>query len=188
MYSVLSICSFTSKMFLNMVTNLLSIVLPSLFVFLAGYAAVYSLLKNDAERRRNEIAMANQKVTTPIRLQAYERLVLYLERISPESLVVRVNQPGLNVKRLQSAMLSAIRAEWEHNLSQQLYVSKESWSLVRNAKGNVLKLISVCADKVDPEDDGVLLAQKILEVLVELDEHPTTAAIDFMKKEVAELF
>jgi hypothetical protein len=118
-----------------MFADILKITIPALLVFLAGYLALSAMIRNDANRRRLELMLNNQKVTLPLRLQAYERLTLFLERISPESLIVRVNKAGMSAQKLQTALLESIRAEWEHNLSQQLYVSHEAWELVKNAKG-----------------------------------------------------
>lgn len=171
-----------------LVADILKIVLPSLLVFLAGYLALSRLLRDEADRRKAERTFTNQRISTPIRLQAYERLVLFLERISPESMIVRVNQPGMTSQKLQTALLSNIRAEWEHNLSQQLYVSNEAWELTRNAKGNVIKLINICAEKIEPNAPSIVFSQKILEILVDLEQHPTSLAIDLLKKEVAEFF
>ena len=125
-----------------MVVEILKITLPALLVFLAGYLAIERLLREEANRRKVELTVNSKKITTPIRLQAYERIVLFLERISPESLLVRVNQPGLSVQKFQSALLASIRSEWEHNLSQQIYISPKAWGLVKNAKDNVVKLIN----------------------------------------------
>jgi len=171
-----------------LVADILKIVLPSLLVFLAGYLALARLLRDEADRRKAERTFTNQRISTPIRLQAYERLVLFLERISPESMIVRVNQPGMTSQKLQTALLSNIRAEWEHNLSQQLYVSNEAWELTRNAKGNVIKLINICAEKIEPGAPSIVFSQKILEILVDLEQHPTSLAIELLKKEVAEFF
>ena len=171
-----------------MVFGLLKLLLPSLLVFLAGYLAIERLLRAESNRRKAEIAVDRQKISTPIRLQAYERLVLYLERISPESLLIRVNQPNLTAKKLQSNLLTNIRTEWEHNLSQQLYISNKAWSIVKNAKENVIKLINTCSDKIEGDKPSILLSKIILERLVELDEHPTNKAIEFLKKEVNDLF
>lgn len=171
-----------------MVLELLKIILPSLLVFLAGYLAIERLLREESNRRRAEMSLNSKKVSTPIRLQAYERIVLYLERISPDSLLVRINQPGMSAKNLQSSLLSTIRSEWEHNLSQQLYVSNQAWAIVKNAKDNVTKLINTCSDKVGPKDSSLKLSTVILESMVELDNHPTAKAIEFLKKEVNEIF
>jgi hypothetical protein len=171
-----------------LLADILKIVLPALLVFLAGYLATARLLRDEADRRKGERILTNQRISTPIRLQAYERLVLFLERISPESMIVRINQPSMNSQNLQTALLGTIRAEWEHNLSQQLYVSNEAWELTRNAKGNVIKLINICAERVDPESPSILFSQTILDLMVELEQHPTSIAIDQLKKEVGEFF
>lgn len=171
-----------------LLADILKIVLPALLVFLAGYLAMARLLRDESDRRKGERILGNQRISTPIRLQAYERLVLFLERISPESMIVRVNQPSMNAQNLQSALLTTIRAEWEHNLSQQLYVSNEAWELTRNAKGNVIKLINICAERVEPNAPSIAFSQTILELMVELEQNPTTIAIGQLKKEVGEFF
>jgi len=170
-----------------MLAEILKIVLPALLVFLAGYLALVAMIKNDANRRKSELVFNNIKVTLPIRLQAYERLILLLERISPESIIVRVNKKGMLASDLQAALLGTIRAEWEHNLSQQLYVTNEAWEMVRNAKENIVKLINISSDRVNPNETALVLSQKILETMVELDTNPVSYAVDFLKKEVKEI-
>lgn len=171
-----------------MFAEILKITLPALLVFLATYLTLSTMFQNDAKRRKIEFLKNNQKVTLPLRLQAYERLTLFMERISPDSLILRTNKPGMTAQNLQASMLGTIRAEWEHNLSQQLYVSVEAWELVKNAKGNVIKLINVCSDKVNPNDPSINLSQKILDTMIEFNSNPINLAIDYMKKEVRELF
>ena len=170
-----------------MFAEILKIVLPALLVFLAGYLALVAMIKNDANRRKSELVFNNIKVTLPIRLQAYERLILLLERISPESIIVRVNKRDMLASDMQAALLGTIRAEWEHNLSQQLYVSNEAWEMVRNAKENIVKLINISSDRVNPNETALILSQKILETMVELDTNPVSYAVDFLKKEVKEI-
>ncbi|HPD94818.1 MAG: hypothetical protein H6537_11455 [Bacteroidales bacterium] len=164
--------------------DLLKILIPSLLVFLAGYLALRAMVKNDASRRRTELAFSNDKITLPLKLQAYERLILFLERISPESIIIRVTQKGMLASDLHTAILANIRAEWEHNLSQQLYVSNEAWEMVKNAKENITKLINICSDKIVANDSALDLSQTILETYSSLDVNPTNLAIDFLKKEV----
>jgi hypothetical protein len=94
----------------------------------------------------------------------------------------------MTVHKLHSALLASIRAEWEHNLSQQLYVSSTTWELVKNAKDNVVKLISLSAEKINPKEPSLSLSQGILEKMVELEQHPTALAIEQLKLEVKELF
>ena len=171
-----------------MTIELFKIIIPALLVFLASYLALERLLREEAARRKFESTLGTKKISTPIRLQAYERVVLYLERISPESLLIRTNQPGMTIKDLQSALLTNIRNEWEHNLSQQLYISTKAWGFVKNSKDNVIKLINVTAEKFNPNDTSIKLSHLILEKLVEMDTHPTARAVEFLKKEANELF
>ncbi|NJO70124.1 MAG: hypothetical protein HC830_13340 [Bacteroidetes bacterium] len=138
--------------------------------------------------RRVDLMTENRKIITPLRLQAYERVILFLERISPESLVMRVNSPNLTSRQFQTELLSSIRAEFEHNLSQQLYISPEGWEKVKNARGMTIQLINTAGDQVKPDSPGVNLSAKILDLIMAADKTPTSEAIEFLKKEVQTLF
>ena len=127
------------------------------------------------------------KVVTPIRLQAYERMALYVERISPNSLILRTFRPGMDIKALQVAMTKNIRDEWEHNLSQQVYLSTESWNRIREAKEEMINLINGSAVKLPADADPTSLAGAIFESVAK-SQIPTDAAIEFMKNEIQERF
>lgn len=170
-----------------MFADLIKIIIPSLLVFLAGYLALRTLIKSETNRQKNELLFTNQKITLPLRLQAYERLILFMERISPESLLVRVSPQVSSASELHSALLDQIRSEWEHNLSQQLYIGNEAWNLIKNSKENIIKLINICADKVSPNDTALALSQQILEAYSSLEVDPSNLAIDYLKKEAGTL-
>ena len=125
------------------------------------------------------------KVVTPIRLQAYERMALYLERISPNSLILRTFRPGMDIKSLQTAMTKAIRDEWEHNLSQQVYLTTESWNRIREAKEEMINLINCSAVKLPADADPTSLAGAIFESCAK-SKIPTDEAIEYMKNEIQE--
>ena len=127
------------------------------------------------------------KVVTPIRLQAYERMALYLERISPNSLILRTFRPGMDIKALQVAMTKSIRDEWEHNLSQQVYLTAESWNRIREAKEEMINLINGSAVKLAADADPTSLAGAIFESVAK-SKIPTDEAIEFMKNEIQERF
>lgn len=126
------------------------------------------------------------KLVTPIRLQAYERMALYLERISPDSLVLRCYQPGMDAKLLQGVMTKTIRDEWEHNLSQQVYVSSEAWKRIRDAKDEMTGVINSAAITIPNDADPTRLASAIF-CTVATDKVPTASALEFLKKEMREL-
>ena len=158
--------------------------LPALVVFFTAFFIIRSFLQNMHEKQRLDLVSNNQKIITPIRLQAYERMALLLERISPESLIMRSNKPGMKAKDLQSELLSSIRAEFEHNLSQQVYLSIKAWDVIKGARANLLKIINTAADHVGPDADAINLSKAILESEMEMDKSPTRTALDFIKQEL----
>ena len=139
------------------------------------------LLQMKIDERRETL-----KTVTPIRLQAYERVALFLERISPNSLVLRCYQPGMDLHLLQGVMTKNIRDEWEHNLSQQVYVSEELWAHVREAKDEMVNLINSSAVSLADTDDPTRLAATIFASAA--DRMPTDEALTALHKELHELF
>lgn len=158
--------------------------LPALLVAGAVLASIQVMLKKDKDIRRSQILMANQKTITPIRLQAYERIILLLERLGPESLVMRTMKKDMTVRQLQNALLTTIRQEYEHNLSQQIYMSPEAWSHLKNAKENLTQLINVAAMRLKPESPAMKLSTAIIEMHSKAEEQPLENAIAFIKKEI----
>jgi hypothetical protein len=168
--------------------ELLKYVLPSLVVFLTVYYIIHSFFEDQEKKRKMKASLKNRRLITPLRLQAYERVILFLERISPESLIVRISETGMSSKQLHSEMLTSIRAEFDHNLSQQLYLSNEAWEIVKSARSNTVKIINMAADKVDGNTPYMQLSTRILESVVEAGKAPTTVAIEFLKNEVQKIF
>lgn len=170
------------------VLEFLKYVVPAIVVFFTVWVMVAKYFSSMEKIRKVDQMIDNKRIILPLRLQAYERVILFLERISPESLVLRVNQPGLTARQLQSEILSSIRAEFEHNLSQQLYISPEGWEMVINARGKTIQLINTAGDQVNAGAPASALSAKILDMIMAADKVPTGDAIDFLKKEVQRLF
>lgn len=93
--------------------------------------------------------------TLPIRIQAYERLMLFCERINIEQLVYRLREPDMKVRELQSILMIAVQQEYEHNLSQQIYASSNLWKIIELSKNEVLNMIASTADNFKAEDDAL---------------------------------
>lgn len=170
------------------IIEILKYTIPALVVFLATLFLIRLMIRNDQERRNQEIILLNQKTITPLRLQAYERTTLLLERISFESLILRVTKPGMNCQQLQTEMLSTIRAEFEHNLSQQIYMTPQAWEVIKNARMNTLKLINTAAGQFKPDAPSLELSTFLLEQGMELEKAPTQVAIEYIKKEFNTFF
>jgi len=172
---------------MDTLADIFKITIPALIVLFTAWIILRNMIKNDQDRRRQELILQNSRTTTPIKLQAYERIVLFLERISLESLLVRVSSPEMTAPQLHSAMLNAIRSEFEHNLSQQIYMSQQAWEVVRNARSNMIKIINSEVEKLPPDSSGMFLSKKLLEKIMELEKEPTRAAIDFVKAEISRM-
>ena len=167
--------------------EVLKYTIPSLVVFITVFYIVKSYFDDQEKRRRYKALIKNKELITPIQLQAYERMILLLERISPESLIIRVSQTGMTNKQLQTEMLASIRAEFEHNLSQQLYISVEAWERVKNARATTIKMINTAADKLKPDGPYIQLSSAILDMSVEVEKTPNVMAIEFIKNDMKKL-
>jgi hypothetical protein len=171
-----------------MLLEILKITIPSLIVFFTAFFVLKTVLQKENENRRLQIVLQNQKMITPLRLQAYERIILFLERISPNSVIMRLQTPNMTVQQLHKEMLVLIRSEFEHNLSQQLYLSVDAWEQIRNAKEKTIKLLNMCLDGIDQNDNAIKYSQVIFEKLIEIEKSPTQEAIDFIKNEIKQLY
>ncbi|MDR1846791.1 MAG: hypothetical protein LBR17_01570 [Bacteroidales bacterium] len=134
------------------------------------YKLTQQMINDNTKRSLLELKKTQQseitKLLTPVKLQAYERLVMFLERIKPENLVIRCYQYGMDTSLLKDVMLKNIRDEFEYNLSQQLYVSEQAWTLVKQAKEETIALInSVASSNADksltPTDFSAIVFQKM---------------------------
>ena len=168
-------------------SDILKITLPALLVLLTAWILIRNLLKNDQDKRKQELILQNSRTVVPIKLQAYERIVLFLERISLESLLVRISTPGTSAGQLHSGLLTTIRSEFEHNLSQQIYMSPQAWEVVRNARSNMIKIINSEFEKMPETATGMEFSKHLLETVMELEKEPTRVAIDFIKAELGRM-
>ena len=168
--------------------EILKFTLPTLIALIIVYLIINRFLNGENSRRNYEVRKSIVNLVTPIKLSAYERLVLFLERTSPESLILRIQRPGMTNLELQAALLSAIRQEYEHNFSQQLYVSHQASVMVKNARESLVQLINTLSANLTPTDDSTLLATAVIKVYYSVEEPPATVAINFLKAEVRSYF
>jgi hypothetical protein len=124
----------------------------------------------------------------PIRLQAYERICLFLERITPNNLIIRLNQSNFSAREFQQVLLSEIRQEYNHNITQQVYVSEEVWELVASAKEGVISTINQAAESIEDDAKSIDLAKKIFEITMEKKTDPTAYALAKVTEEITHFF
>ena len=125
--------------------------IPALLVFVTAYIFFNNMRKDQRDFQTAQIKIELLKQSLPLQLKAYERLTIMLERITPSNLVMRINRGSMNGSQLQLELLKAIREEYEHNISMQVYVSDGAWEMTRIAKEETLQLIKIAATKVGPE-------------------------------------
>lgn len=158
-------------------------ILPSLVVFLTAFYLVRKFLESESQRRVIALKKSKDDVVMPVKLQAYERLVIFMERISPENSVLRLHRNGQFASAFRVELIKSIQEEYEHNLSQQVYVSNAVWALVKNGKEEMINLITRAANEIHPSAPASDLATKLFEYASKLDPVPTKAAIEGLKKE-----
>jgi hypothetical protein len=166
----------------------LYITIPALLVLLTAYFLINKLLKSEEQRRNFELRKSNTAIVTPIRLRAYERFSLVLERTIPQTIVLGTIKPGMNCLELQTQLLSTIRHEFDHNVSQQIYVSNELWSAIKTVRESLLRLVNGCAAQFEGTHPATELAEKIIQVYTSTENTPGEIALSMLKNEVRNLF
>ena len=159
-----------------------------LFVFAGLYFLLWYYLKQT--RKIVPAGEVNQDHATilPLRLQACERFVLFLERIHPSNLVMRLSSPDLTAAQLQLLLVRTIREEFEYNLSQQLYVSQNSWELIKNAKEETIAMVNNASSGLDENAMSSALVKKIFDLAVTRGKLPVETALDEIKSELRKMF
>ncbi len=164
------------------------ILLPAGVVLYAMYLTVRSFLKKDMEMKFLDIKIKNTETVLPIRLQAYERMCLFLERISPNNLIPRLNVGTYNAIEFQHLLLKEVREEFNHNLSQQVYMSDEAWNLIKNAMEEVVVIINESAQDLTEKHKSLDLAKVIIEKMLDRNIDPITYPLSFIKDEIRQSY
>lgn len=158
---------------------------PSVITAVVAYYFFNSHLKNEEGRRRYLLHKETQKDILPVRLQAYERMTLFLERISPANLIVNSTPVNNDKDDYESRLIQQIENEFNHNISQQIYITEECWNIIRAAKNATIQFIRKVSlsEKIDTADK---LREAVLNEFYD-KQSPSSTAISFIKKELGEL-
>ncbi len=163
-------------------------ILPAFIVMMTAYLLFDRMLSNEEKRRKFELTKKDRASFVPLQLRAYERLMLLLERSNPANMVLQVIRPGMSCMEFQSQLTDHIRKEFEHNYAQQLYVSDELWSAVKNTQDNLIKLINTTAIRFKTDEPATQLAEQVIRIYTETEDNPTQIAIEILKTEVRNQF
>lgn len=136
-------------------------ILPALLVAVIAYGLIDRFLKNETLRREIEVRKIGNQQLIPQRLAAYERMALFLERIKPTGLARRIS-PQSTAKNYESIVIQTVQGEWEHNLSQQIYINPDSWKLIYSAKNATQNFIRQCAQDLGADASATDLQEYII--------------------------
>ncbi len=164
--------------------EILKYIIPSLVVFMVCYVIINKVMEDNIARLQLDIRKESAKFLTPLKLQAYERMILFLERISPQSLINQYMETGSTALGLKHLMEAAVHQEFSHNLSQQIYVSNQAWNIIKVVKEEVIQLLHTTHESLPSNSTGIDYSKAIVDRMIAENKIPTQKAIDFLKAEI----
>lgn len=168
---------------MNEILEILKYTLPALITGATAYYVTDRVLSRSEKERMDKMRLEAKRSGDPLRLQAIERLTLLCERISPQNLAIRIPSAGATSAMYHAELLKSIRSEFDHNITQQVYVNQQSWEAVKNAREETIKLINYAYSEIGPNAKGTDLAQIILEMTMKIEKLPTDIAVYLLREE-----
>ncbi len=169
----------------EIVLEILKYVLPALVVLLAAYLLLKRMLDAQLQMRAMKYKQQTTESTMSLKMQAYERIALFCERVSLPQLLFRIRGEGLSAEQHRASLLMAIQQEYEHNFSQQIYVSPSLWKIVETTKEKMVELVNVIGADAPAGTDGGQRRRHYLTQYEQRGVDPTRLALEAVKKEVA---
>ena len=167
---------------------LVTVVLLGAIIVYGVYLTVTTVADKVFEKQKLDLRSKNIEITLPLRLQAYERMCLFLERISPNNLLLRLAPSAITALELQQILLNDIREEYNHNVAQQMYMSTNAWEQITNAMNEIVADINNASSEVPPEASPSDLARKIFAQVIQKEIQPVSHAMKVLKVEIREIF
>lgn len=156
------------------------VILGSYFLFKSQFDAYYNL--KELEYRSSVL-----KDILPLRLQAYERMTLFIERINPSNLLLRLHVSGMSAKEMQNLILTEVRAEYQHNLAQQIYLTNDAWQIIKRVKDDTISIINSAVKSLPADASAVDLSKVVFSRLDSIEENPYELALLVIKKDIQEM-
>jgi hypothetical protein len=173
---------------MDAMVDLAKVLLPAGLFLYGMYMLVRTFINRDIDARKLEVRSRAIETILPNRLQAYERMCLFLERIAPQNMLLRLNEPGISARDFHRVLLDEIRNEYNHNVSQQIYMSEGVWNLIKNAKEDLVIMINEASSQLHSEATSLDLAKKIFELAMNKQVDPMGHALSELKKEIQQIF
>ncbi|MEO8795039.1 MAG: hypothetical protein ABI390_06195 [Daejeonella sp.] len=170
-------------------SEILKFTISGILIFFVAWYFIKDFIQNKPQEIPAITSKPGFEQTLPLRLQAYERITLFLERINPSNMMLRLHVAGLSAREMQSMILSDIRDEYQHNITQQIYVSYTAWATVKKMKEETIGMINNAMQAMPENASSVDLSRVILSHLAKLEsENPYEMALKIVKKDIQQLF
>lgn len=158
---------------------------PAIIVFLTVYYLMKEYFKKEYNLKALQVQSENRETTLPLKLQAYERLTLFCERIKIHALIMRLQGTAPNAAAMQSAMLITVQQEYDHNIAQQVYISENLWKIINLAKNQTIAIITDAYKTIPQGSDTATLVKELYKRLDEMPNTPLETAVAAIKKEAS---
>lgn len=167
--------------------EILKYCLPALCVLLSTWLVMHKFYQSEAEKRLWELKRLSQKEISPLRMRAYERLALLLERTMPEHMLMNLNLAEMTPLEVQTHLMQTIRQEFEHNISQQIYVSDEVWTMIENAKNQTIAFVNNIAQQMPAGSNALDYAKTLITAYRTNGDTPNDIALQALRHEAKTL-
>ena len=167
--------------------EILKYAIPAFCVLLATWITMHKFYKSEADKRLWELKRLSQKEISPLRMRAYERLALLLERTMPEHMLIDLNLAEMTPLQVQAHLMHTIRQEYDHNLSQQIYVSDQVWQLIENAKQQTVAFVNSIAQQMPAQGNALDYAKTLITAYRSNGDTPNDIALQALRNEARAL-
>lgn len=168
--------------------QMLMYTVPSVIVGAVAYLLAKKFIDREHQRTLMELRKENQKYSAPLVMQGYERLMLLLERSQIPGIISRIHRQGMSARLMQNEITTTIRAEFDHNITQQLYVSKNAWEYVKKSRDESIKLVNIAATKVNDGANAIEYSRELLTLLAAQETDWNQKAIEVLRAEFRKAF
>ncbi len=173
---------------MDLFLDFLKTVIPAALVLYGMYLAIKVMVSKHLLSKELDLKQKSLEITLPVRMQAFERITLFLERITLDNLLVRLNKPGMTAAILHNDILQEVRNEFNHNVAQQVYLSVNLWGKVVSAKEDLITKVNATYENTDPEATSIEYARVLLELSMTSDIDSVTLALSSLKEEMAKYY
>lgn len=173
-----------SKFLLNSAT----LALGGSVIVIIAYYMIRSDIRSYLSSKNSVVIPDDKNNLLQLRLQAHERMIIFVDRINPSNLLLRLHQQGIEVAALQLMAVNEIKTEFQHNITQQLYLEAATWKVIRQLKDDTVAMINNAVKNLPAEASGVELSKKVLHHMSEIGENPYELSIGMIKQDIHKMF